>query len=185
MKGYANLFAALLIAAVACATPPESPGPTVAKTPGPTPAASTPEREKEPEPEPSAQQKTTQDASASEGCAEESETVPVVISVQHARGNKRGGFVAKMQAPPLKLNETLIDTTTLKGSYTCCVHTEVESVRFECELPDGNSLGRVYREKDDIVIDSGEGHDSKRLPIPCGAWLRFRGPVKDCESSPP
>jgi hypothetical protein len=179
MQGHANFVATLLLAAAACATPPESPGPVVAKT-APAPSAAT-----APEPEATtAAAPPAADAGTSDGCAEESETVPVIISTKHA-GGKKGGFVAKMQAPLLKLNETLIDTTSLKGAYTCCVQTEVESVRFECELPDGPSIGRVYREKDELVIEPGEGHDGKRLPIPCGAWLRFRGPVKDCESSPP
>jgi hypothetical protein len=166
----------------ACATPPrmpqEGPGPSVASTQAtPKPAAGT-----TPNPAPAAP--AAADSGASEGCAEESETVPVVIATQHARG-KKVGFVVKMQSPVLKVNETLIDTSSLKGGYNCCVLTEVESIRFECELADGNSLGRVYREKDDLVIDPGEGHEVKRLPIPCGAWLRFRGPVKECESSPP
>jgi hypothetical protein len=179
MQGFANFVMTLLLAAGACATPPESPGPVVAKA-APPPAATT---APEPESSPSVPAQAV-DSGASDGCAEESETVPIIIATEHARG-KKGGFVAKMQAPLLKVSETLIDTTSLKGAYTCCVQTEVESVRFECELPDGPSVGRVYREKDELVIEPGEGRAAKRLPIPCGAWLRFRGPVKDCESSPP
>ncbi len=183
MPARANLTATLLLVAAACATPPERPGPAVATaSSSPTPPASATAPAVDAPAPPHAE---AADASSSDGCAEESETVAVVISTQHSKGNKKGGFVAKMQAPALKVNETLIDTTTIKGAYTCCVVTEVESVRFECELPDGPTNGRVYREKDEIVIDPGEGHDLKRLPIPCGAWLRFRGPVKDCESSPP
>ena len=185
MQACANLTVTLFLALAACAaytacaTPlPEGPGPSVASTTAtPKPAAAP---TSDPAPAPSA----AADSGASEGCAEESETVPVVIATQHARG-KKGGFIVKMQSPALKVNETLIDTSSLKGGYNCCVLTEVESVRFECELADGNSLGRVHREKDDLVIDPGEGHEVKRLPIPCGAWLRFRGPVKECESSPP
>jgi hypothetical protein len=177
----AKLTAALVVSAVACAsTPPETSQPAVA-TVAPAPEAGA--REAAPE-LPSSPTSPPTDAGASDGCADESETVPVVIATQHARG--RGGFVAKMQAPPLNVNEMLIDTRALKGGYTCCVMTEVEAVRFECELADGTStLGRVYRETDTLVIDPGEGHEAKRLPISCGAWLRFRGPVKDCESSPP
>jgi hypothetical protein len=188
MRPRANLTATSFLALAACAayaacatpplTPQEGPGPSVASTPAtPKPAAA-------PSPDPAPSPPAAADSGASEGCAEESETVPVVIATQHSRG-KRGGLIVKMQAPVLKVNETLIDTSSLKGGYNCCVMTEVESVRFECELADGNSLGRVYREKDDLVVDPGEGHEVKRLPIPCGAWLRFRGPVKECESSPP
>jgi hypothetical protein len=166
------------VASACAASAPETPAPSVAISALPKPAAdaAAPELSTAP-PSPSSE------AGASDGCAEESETVPVVIATQHGHGKK--GFKVKLQAGPLKVDETLIDTATMKGAYTCCVHTEVESVRYECEFPDGApSNGRVHREKDELVIDPGEGHDTKRIPIPCGSWLRFRGPDKDCESSP-
>jgi hypothetical protein len=189
MQARVAFRATLLVTAMGmgCATPPaESPGPNLGSglgngTPVPSPPTK-PALETAPEAPPAPQ--AAADAAPGDACAEESETVPVVIATQHARG-KRPGFVVKMQAPLLKMNETLIDTSAIKGGYNCCVSTEVEAVRFECELADGPSIGHVHREKDELVIDPGEGHESRRLPIPCGAWLRFRGPVKECESSPP
>jgi hypothetical protein len=168
---------------VACATPPEGRGPAVPSegTPPARPSASGPASTTTPG-APVAAASEKPEAGVADGCAEESETVPIVISTQHTRG-KKGGFTVKMSAPPLKVDETLIDTATINGTYNCCAMTEMESVRFECEISDNNQLGRVYRDKDELVIDRGEGHEPKRVPIPCGAWVRFRGPQRECASS--
>ncbi len=182
------LSAALPIA-VACAAPqpqpaaPTSPGAAGADSGGASEgsAAESSVATAEPPPAPAASAATAD--AGGDGCATESETFQIAVAAQHAR-TKKGGFTVRLQSPALKLNELLVDTTALKGGYNCCVHTEVEVVSFECELPDGNTNGRVTRQGDDLVIDLGDGKEPKKVPIPCGSWLRFRGPSKDCEQAP-
>jgi hypothetical protein len=171
----------LLVAVAACAAAPaESPAVTHASAPllssaRPATAAETPPTE-------------TADASISAGpdsaCAEESETLEIALTTQHSKTKKGGGFVVRVANPTLKLDEKFLDTSLLESGYSCCVHAEMEAVSYSCELADGAVNARVYREKDELVIEASQGHPEKRVPIPCGAWLRFRGPAKDCEGSP-
>jgi hypothetical protein len=118
------------------------------------------------------------------GCGEESETLEISLSTEHSRTKKGGGFIARVKNPALKVDEKFLDTSSIAGGYSCCVHAEVEAISYTCEVADEAMNARVYREKDELVIEASQGRPEKRLPIPCGAWLRFRGPAKDCEGSP-
>jgi hypothetical protein len=123
------------------------------------------------------------DAAASDGCAEESETLEILLTTQHAK-SKNGGFVVRVQNAALKLDEKLLDTSALdRSGHQCCAHAEMEAINYMCELADGPMTARVYRDKDELVIEASQGRPEKRVPIPCGAWLRYRGPAKDCEGS--
>jgi hypothetical protein len=173
-----------LLAWAGCATAPEAATP-VAVAPVASPSIAASGASANP---PAAASTEHPDASAAErsdsGCGEESETLEITLTTQHSRSKKGGGFVARVVNPALKLDEKFLDTGALDSGYSCCVHTEVEAISYTCELADGAVTARIYREKDELVIEASQGRPERRVPISCGAWLRFRGPAKDCEGSP-
>jgi hypothetical protein len=185
---FSHTFAfTMLLTLVACAAAPDAPPSVAHASPvvssaaadgaGPTATSSAPPPASE-----NADAKSV--APPDSGCGEESETLPIVLSTEHSRSKKGGGFVARVQNPTLKIDEKFLDTSTIGGSYSCCVHSEMEAISYTCELDDGAVTARVYRDKDELVFEASQGRPEKRVPIPCGAWVRFRGPTKDCEGSP-
>jgi hypothetical protein len=171
----------LLVALIACAKPPEA-VPSVAMAPpsphaAPDPTSAAPEATPSPPEAPVA-------AETDSGCGVETETLEITLTTQHSRTKKGGGFVARVQNGSLKLDERFLDSSLLESGTACCVHTEVEAIHYTCELADCAMNARVYRDKDELVIETSQGRPERRLAIPCGAWLRFRGPAKDCEGGP-
>jgi hypothetical protein len=113
-------------------------------------------------------------------------TIDVVLRTEHHREGKHSLFSAHAIATALNLDEILFVNSDI-GYYTCCATREPNEISSRClgsEEPPC-SRARIYRDGDDLVVLSARPFGvQKRLPLPCGAVVRFLGKT-DCDANAP